>query len=563
VLKGSFWSNETDPRDAPPARVGASMDFDPNFGATLLFGGRTGSDLFNDTWAFVGGIWTNVSYLSGAPSPREGAGLAFDPQPGVNGSVLFGGCVPSFGLACTNDTWVWRGWGGWVQLFPSFAPPAVGFAAMAYDAADGYVVLFGGAAGLGGTSSETWEFYSGQWWVVHPTSSPGARGFTSMVYVPGLSGVLLFGGLNVTIGDTNDTWLFSDGEWSGISPTTSPSPRDAIGLALDGSGTTPILVGGENLTTDVAFNDTWAYEVPPSVGLSENLSSAEVSQPVQFTLQIDGGTAPYAATVDFGDSSSASLTANGSALVVDHAYSTPGNYTVTAALSDRLGVPFAGNALLLTVVPGPSVMAEVTPSAGDIGTTFVFRSTVTSPGTPPLSYTLSFGDGQVGSGSNASYSYSAAGSYGVVLNVTDSVGAMTSSTVHVTVAPAPSVTLSVLPAAPVAGTDVGFVATVAGGTGPFTYAWRFGDGGSSDAAAPEHNYSYGGTFPVEVWVNDSAGGSAHATSSLVVSGAGAPTPNAVASVPLWFWLALAALVVAGVLVVVLLTRRRGSDPPPN
>jgi hypothetical protein len=42
-----------------------------------------------------------------------------------------------------NDTWVWDGT-NWVQKFPGHCPSARYHHAMAYDAARGQVVLFGG-----------------------------------------------------------------------------------------------------------------------------------------------------------------------------------------------------------------------------------------------------------------------------------------------------------------------------------------------------------------------------------------------------------------------------------
>jgi PKD repeat protein len=567
VFVGGIWVNETNPLDAPPARTAASMDFDANMNAILLFGGRGASQLFNDTWTFRGGVWTNITYVSFGPSPREGASLAFDPQPGENGSVLFGGCYPAFGYDCFNDTWLWRGWGGWERIGPSsgsLGPIAVGFAAMAYDPAVAAVVLFGGLYGFGDLNGQTWEFYSGQWWATYPATEPDGCAWATAVYSPALGGLLLFGGWNDTLLDTSTTWLFSQGDWSLLATAHSPSPRDWYGLALDGTGTTPILVGGENLTEGVDFNDTWALEVPPSAGLTENTSVAEVSQPVTFASEISGGTAPFDATFQFGDSTSVSVVEDSATFALQHSFDHPGNYTISSAFVDSVGVPFSGNALLVTVTPGPAISASSTPSSGDVGTVFSFRGAVNVSGTPPLGFAWQFGDGGSAAGVNSTHSYSAPGVYRVFLNATDGVGATASTSLLVTVAPPPSVSFSTAPTAPAAGTGVGFVASVAGGTAPFTYAWRFGDGGSSPSASPEHNYSYGGTYEVQVWVNDSTGNDAHASSSLVVSGSSGPTTStAASSYPIWFWLGLAGLLVlAGVVVALLVRRDRARRTPP-
>ena len=44
-----------------------------------------------------------------------------------------------------------------------------------------------------------------------------------------------------------------------------------------------------------------------------------------------------------------------------------------------------------------------------------------------------------------------------------------------------------------------------GGTGPFTYAWDFGDGGTSAEASPTHTFSGPGTYPVTLTVTDGTG----------------------------------------------------------
>jgi PKD repeat protein len=66
--------------------------------------------------------------------------------------------------------------------------------------------------------------------------------------------------------------------------------------------------------------------------------------------------------------------------------------------------------------------------------------------------------------------------------------------------------------APVA---VAFTGSATGGVAPYSYAWRYGDGGSLPSAAqdPQHTYNSSGSFTATLWVNDSA---AHSASSQVV-----------------------------------------------
>jgi PKD repeat protein len=55
--------------------------------------------------------------------------------------------------------------------------------------------------------------------------------------------------------------------------------------------------------------------------------------------------------------------------------------------------------------------------------------------------------------------------------------------------------------------DVAFTANIAGGSGSYTYAWDFGDSGTSDQANPTHNYAAIGNYTVALTVTDTFDGS--------------------------------------------------------
>jgi hypothetical protein len=93
-------------------------------------------------WLFAaaGGLaqelnWVQVtSYLSA----RMHHAMAYDAARGQ--VVLFGG---SGGGSLSNETWVWDGT-DWVKKLPSMAPSARAYSAMAYDLVRERMVLFGG-----------------------------------------------------------------------------------------------------------------------------------------------------------------------------------------------------------------------------------------------------------------------------------------------------------------------------------------------------------------------------------------------------------------------------------
>ncbi|HYA10839.1 MAG TPA: PKD domain-containing protein [Thermoplasmata archaeon] len=555
VFAHGVWTNVTNPLDAPPARNFASMDFDANMHGVLLFGGSSaaGPEL-NDTWLFQAGVWTNVTSYSTAPSARYGAAMAFDPQPEENGSVLFGGYGPTGYL---NDTWVWQGGAGWVLLkSASLAPPEVAYTSMAYDNASGYIVQFGGYLSTGSDDRQTWELYSGQWWAVSPASPPPARSYATMVYDPSLDGVVLFGGYSYeTEYQTNQTWVFANGAWTEKNPDAAPPSVDSASLSLDGTGTTPIVVGGFNLTFDGPYNTTWAYEFAPGVEeLSPSVAASEVGENVTFSATVQDGTAPYAAEFIFGDGSYEHVSGPGPILTATHAYGTLGTYGVSVVLTDAVGAKATSSVLSFPVSGGPVISAHAVTPTGDAHVPISFVSSVVVPGAPSLSYLWEFGDGASATTANASHAYATPGTYHVSVVATDGDHATSTVLLEVTVVAAPTVTAAATPSHPNVGATTLFYANVTGGSGPYTYTWRFGDGSTSALPDPDHAFTSATTYTVQVWANDSAGGSAHATLTVTAESPTSTFAGAVTGAPLWFWGGIGAVVAAGAAGTFLLVR---------
>jgi uncharacterized repeat protein (TIGR01451 family) len=122
----------------------------------------------------------------------------------------------------------------------------------------------------------------------------------------------------------------------------------------------------------------------------------------------------------------------------------------------------------------------------------------------------------------ASYLADGPGTRIVRARVTDSSGAFTdyTTTIQIVNVP-PSVALgSSFSAAP--GAAINFGATVndpspVDTAAGFTYAWDFGDGSTSNQAAPSHTYAALGTYPVKLTVTDKDGGSTTATATATVA----------------------------------------------
>jgi hypothetical protein len=106
------------------------------------------------------------------PPPLIGASMAYDAATGT--VVLFGG--QAYGRGYLGDTWTWNG-STWAKQAPASSPPALAAASMAYDAATGTAVLVGGqdwTPGIGLTSLRgTWTWNGTTW--TEPVLASGAR----------------------------------------------------------------------------------------------------------------------------------------------------------------------------------------------------------------------------------------------------------------------------------------------------------------------------------------------------------------------------------------------------
>ena len=267
------------PNGEPAARQSFAMTYSGVDSDVVVFGGVVDGDPIaatpspntqvfgaTDTWTFHGGVWTqelNQAESTWAQMPgRVGAGIADDPtaqfsvgtksEPGYG--VAFGG---STAYGPNAETWIFLSNPSnvWVEDYPVTSPSARSFMGMAYDAKDGYVLLFGGISPSGTALGDTWEFLNGNWTQLHPSTSPAARYGAMMTYDVADGYILLFGGQS---GSTyySDSWTFVGGSWTQL-VGSSPSARAFGGLAWDNKTGYTVLFGGTSGTA--ALGDTWKF----------------------------------------------------------------------------------------------------------------------------------------------------------------------------------------------------------------------------------------------------------------------------------------------------------------
>ncbi|MBI3872224.1 MAG: PKD domain-containing protein [candidate division Zixibacteria bacterium] len=142
----------------------------------------------------------------------------------------------------------------------------------------------------------------------------------------------------------------------------------------------------------------------------------------------------------------------------------------------------------------------------------------------PTSWSWTFGDGGTSTLQNPSYAYAAAGSYTVALTATNAQGSSTNTkTNYITVsAVAPTADFSGTPTSGVAPLAVNFTDLSTGG--PTSWSWTFGDGGTSTAQNPSHNYMAAGTYTVALTATNGCGLSTNTKSGYITVTA-PPTPE--------------------------------------
>jgi len=197
-----------------------------------------------------------------------------------------------------------------------------------------------------------------------------------------------------------------------------------------------------------------------------------------------------------------------------HSFNTPGTYTVTLTVTDQYNRS-ASTSQTVDVGGGTTPTASFltspsTPLVGDF-VNFNASASVAAPGRTIRSYAWDFGDGTQKTTTTpiTTHDFVKAGVYTVTLVVTDDAGRQGVTTASVTIStdsPTADFTFSQLP--PAAAHNMQFNSSgsqAAPGRTIASYAWDFGDGGSSTLASPAHAYAAGASYNVTLTITDSTG----------------------------------------------------------
>jgi len=248
---------DNDGLTAPRPRFRFAMGWDDAEAGILLFGGSddtvaqaTCEDdgaCLSDLWLWSGDEWFALagSASVGGPEPRTGPAMAFDADFGA--TVVYGGRSD---VGTFNDTWVWEG--GWRKLATSAGNQRRAHAQMVHDPFLGGLVMFGGDD-VNQTLITAQVFFDGSDWSPSPPadpeldSNPTGRTDFGFVYDINRDAWWLFGGQGC-FGDCDGMWRGTPSSWRKLGPTEDvaalPGNRSNAAVAFERSRGAIVMHGG-------------------------------------------------------------------------------------------------------------------------------------------------------------------------------------------------------------------------------------------------------------------------------------------------------------------------------
>ncbi|MFT5859722.1 MAG: gliding motility-associated-like protein [Flavobacteriaceae bacterium] len=259
-----------------------------------------------------------------------------------------------------------------------------------------------------------------------------------------------------------------------------------------------------------------SFAQAPTSDFSASPLAVCIGDPINFTdLSTAGGAAISGWAWDFGDGNSSS-TQNTS-----HTYAAAGTYTVTLVVTATDGQADA-EVKILYVTVHPLPIAGFTTLGNGCTVPFDVTFTNTSDTGAGITYAWDFGNTQTSALENpAAVTYSTAGTFTVVLVVTNTItGCINSFSQNIVVSDFSA--SMVAPITACVGTPVSFAD--ASTVGSNSWAWTFGDGGSSAQQNPTYTYSAPGTYTITLNAqNTTSGCSDVVTQSITINPLPVPT----------------------------------------
>ncbi|GIU14248.1 MULTISPECIES: immune inhibitor A domain-containing protein [unclassified Shewanella] len=195
------------------------------------------------------------------------------------------------------------------------------------------------------------------------------------------------------------------------------------GVVLPELGLTMEVMAQASNSSNATVQFRYSSQTPPdSKDLSASISYSLQGRQASFAANANGGDGSYTYAWDFGVTDASSTEASPS-----YTYATDGNYLVSLTVTDGNGTSFVN---YLNIVVGSAIVVDFSHSVSNLQVSFMDQST---GGNGELSHQWEFGDGNTSSAVSPIYTYGAAGSYSVLLTVTDNMGQQAQKSVTVTI----------------------------------------------------------------------------------------------------------------------------------
>lgn len=473
----------------PNFGYGTTFCFDPALDADLYFGAATtyGAAL-NQTWAWNATGWHQLSPARSPPALGGGA-MAWDASD--QEVILFGGTLDNYHPL--NATWAFAN-GTWTNVTRGTAPPGEWYLTMFSDAAAGSVITFGGfradQTSGGGLSNATWEFLHGRWSALTEADVPPAREEAAASWDSASNEGVMFGGLGLAAPEggvvLGDTWSFVNGTWKPLTVTGAPAARSNAVMGDFAPLSGVVLFGGNTAWPSANFkNDTWVFN-----GTHWQQVSFLPAPPLPFAFPMGFATAP-----------------DGSSQVLLEPASSSANTPAAVTWEFSTLQP------KITVAPSaPEGSGPVTLSAAAIGATYPER----------FDWTLS--DGTVANGTLITHRFAAPGTYSVTVLDTDTKGRVAEGSRTVSVYPSLSLQSAMSPPVGNAPLTVSYSAALSGGQPPYGYAWRGPGLTNTNASAGTLQITQPGNYAYVLYAEDAGNYSLVRSYNITVVAPKASTP---------------------------------------
>jgi hypothetical protein len=251
------WENLTPVSGSPPARLTPASVYDPDGHQMITWSGQGPGVFFNDVWAFDldTNTWSQFMPTGGPPNIRYGVGYTWDPV--VRELVTFAGFTNQGRF---DDVWRFNEQAvTWSDVSPGSGPLARCLHLACYDAVNHRMIMYAGQNNSG-PLDDIWalDLDANTWTELTPAVRPAGRYFYAIAYDAANHRVTVFGGQGAMF--YNEAWVFDlwTNLWTQLAPGgTPPSARFGACAVYDGANDRMVVFGGND---GAVKNDVWSLD---------------------------------------------------------------------------------------------------------------------------------------------------------------------------------------------------------------------------------------------------------------------------------------------------------------